>query len=74
MKQSCRTCLHYDLESTKSRTGRVMSYGVAKCKWDDVIVVPSSMRGVFGRFQTSYMQPIDGTDCPCWVRVPKEAV
>lgn len=72
MKQSCRTCAHYDLEDAKSSTGRVMSYTVAACKWDGVVVVPSSMTGVFGRLQAHYMKPIDGTDCPCWVRVPKE--
>lgn len=72
MKQSCRTCAHYDLEYATSSTGRVMSYAVAACKWSGSVVLPSSMTDGFRPLTASYMKPIDGTDCPCWVRVPKE--
>lgn len=70
MKQSCRTCAHFDLEGVKSPAGRVMSGRVARCLY--VIpetVLPSSVYEHSRRDMNKskrYMQAKDGTDCPCW--------
>jgi len=73
MKQSCRTCQHYDLSSTKTATGRVMSASVASCFFDlRKIVLPDSVKkahAIWNGISKQYMQPTDGVDCRCWLKV-----
>jgi hypothetical protein len=70
MKQSCRTCEHFDLEGVKSPSGRVMSFRVSRCLYViPEVVLPSSVRFDARRNLNNskgYMQAAEGVDCPCW--------
>jgi hypothetical protein len=70
MKQSCRTCKHFDLEGVKSPSGRVQSGRVARCLYViPGVVLPSSVDARARRdlnLSKRYMQAADGTDCLCW--------
>lgn len=62
--KACRTCALYDLDYAKDGAGRIRRGAVAACHWESKEIVPASVRD---RPRTAHwMQPDDGTMCPCW--------
>lgn len=73
--QSCRTCVHFDLDAAKDARGRVLSAAAVRCKYPFALVrVPEAARWL-RRALEPYLQPTPesvftyanhGQQCPTW--------
>ncbi len=70
MKQSCKTCIHFDIEGAKGPGGRVRSNSAVRCYVPaPVIIVPDSWRSVVGNLNpnhTPYTCANYGATCPTY--------
>lgn len=70
---ACRGCKFFDLEQTKSATGRIMAKKAARCLWQmpeidlpDSITFSSSINNITNPSRYS-MRPNDGEGCKAFV-------
>jgi hypothetical protein len=71
MTQSCRSCLHFDIDRVKNAAGAVLTRRAAPCRWVSTEIYPTSVnRSVNSRPQPGSMCANDGADCKCYTARP----
>lgn len=66
---TCRTCIHFPIESVRDKAGRVRSDRGAKCLWEPPFPFPASSEigGQKVAISLMFMRANDGGNCPCHV-------
>lgn len=65
MKQSCKHCILFDIESAKDKAGRVQKRWAVKCFWESKEPYPESVLRPY-RPKPSYVMADMGGKCECY--------
>lgn len=71
--KECESCALWDIDKARSKSGRVRSGSIAKCRWESTEIRPASVATYSSLTTGGWTNPHDGTDCLCWIERKGEA-